>query len=61
MTTMKIYTNFYQAWCIVHHAEIPQGQTHCVWDLWAGPRPGRGECKEVEARVEIRYEDMGRQ
>lgn len=46
-------------WCYVHNSPEAtdtyplQDTRHCLWDLRAGPRPGRGPCKFGKAKVTV--------
>lgn len=40
-------------WCITHRSAIDE-PPFCIWDRLVGPRPGRGECRMVQALVTIK-------
>ena len=37
-------------WCWIHNSQAVTDES-CLWDRYAGPRPGRGKCQWTEATI----------
>ncbi len=47
------YDLFDQKWCVIHSCPAAADKHSCFWDLWAGHRPGRAECRFFRADIKV--------